>query len=94
MIFGRNPDREKREVTAERNKFILKLQSQNEKLKVRITVLERALVASEQNYEQMKAAAQTAYRAMIAVELSDSSKREWDAAVRLLREALKEVGKK
>lgn len=55
----------------------------------RIKVLERALIASEQDYERMKAAAQAAYRAMVAMELSDGSKREWDAAVAGLREALK-----
>jgi predicted RNase H-like nuclease (RuvC/YqgF family) len=53
MIFGRNPDREKREATAERNKFILKLQSQIEKLKAHNKVLERALIASEQDYEKL-----------------------------------------
>ena len=60
----------------------------------RIRVLERALVAFDKNYERMKVAAQMAYRAMVAVELSDSSKREWNAAIRLLREALKGVEEK
>ena len=54
MIFGRNPDREKREATAERNKFILKLQSQIEKLKAHNKVLEKALVKADEDYEQMK----------------------------------------
>jgi predicted RNase H-like nuclease (RuvC/YqgF family) len=53
MIFGRNPDREKREATAERNKFILKLQSQIEKLKAHNKVLERALVALDKDYETL-----------------------------------------
>jgi len=53
MIFGRNPDREKREAAAERNKFILKLQSQIEKLKVHNKVLERALVALDKDYEKL-----------------------------------------
>jgi hypothetical protein len=56
---------------------------------LRIEVLERAVIASEQDYERMRAAAQAAYRAMVAMELSDGSKREWDAAVSGLREALK-----
>ena len=60
----------------------------------RIRVLERALVALDKDYEQMKAAAQVAYRAMVAMELSDGSKREWDAAVSGLREALKGVEEK
>jgi len=55
----------------------------------RIKVLERALIASEQDYEHLKVAARVAYRAMVAMELSDGSKREWDAAVSGLREALK-----
>ena len=53
MIFGRNPDREKREDTAERNKFILKLQSEIKKLKTHNKVLEKALIASEQDYEKL-----------------------------------------
>ena len=40
--------------------------------------------------EKLRAAAQAAYRAMVAMELSDGSKREWDAAVAGLREALAE----
>lgn len=60
----------------------------------RIRVLEKALVALDKDYERMKVAAQMAYRAMVAVELSDSSKREWNAAIRLLREALKGVEEK
>ena len=60
----------------------------------RIRVLERALVAFDKDYERMKVAAQMAYRAMVAVELSDSSKRKWNAAIRLLREALKGVEEK
>ena len=55
---------------------------------LRIEVLERAVIASEQDYERMKAAAQAAYRAMVAMELSDGSKREWEAAVDGLRETL------
>ena len=55
---------------------------------LRIETLERAVIASEQDYERMKAAAQAAYRAMVAMELSDGSKREWDAAVSGLRAAL------
>ena len=55
---------------------------------LRIETLERAVIASEQDYERMKAAAQAAYRAMVAMELSDGSKREWDAAVSGLRVAL------
>ena len=55
---------------------------------LRIELLERAVIASEQDYERMKAAAQVAYRAMVAMELSDGSKREWDAAVDGLRETL------
>ena len=60
----------------------------------RIAVLERALVALDKDYERMKAAAQAAYRAMVAMELSDGSKREWDAAVSGLREALKGMEEK
>lgn len=60
----------------------------------RIRVLERALVALDKDYERMKVAAQMAYRAMVAMELSDGSKREWDAAVSGLREALKGVEEK
>jgi hypothetical protein len=56
---------------------------------LRIELLERAVIASEQDYERMKAAAQVAYRAMVAMELSDGSKREWDTAIAGLREALK-----
>ena len=40
--------------------------------------------------DKLRAAAQAAYKAMIAAELSDGSKREWDAAVAGLREALAE----
>lgn len=57
---------------------------------LRIEVLERAVIASEHDYERMKVAAQAAYRAMVAMELSDGSKREWDAAVAGLRAALAE----
>ena len=57
---------------------------------LRIETLERAVIASEQDYKRMKAAAQAAYRAMVAMELSDGSKREWDAAVSGLRAALAE----
>jgi len=57
---------------------------------LRIEVLERAVIASEQDYERMRAAAQAAYRAMVAMELSDGSKREWDAAVDGLKAALAE----
>ena len=57
----------------------------------RIRVLEAALIASEQDYEHLKVAARVAYRAMVAMELSDGSKREWDAAVFGLREVLKEA---
>ena len=56
----------------------------------RIKVLERAVILSDKDYERMKAAAQVAYRAMVAMELSDGSKREWDAAVSGLRAALAE----
>ena len=38
--------------------------------------------------DKLRAAAQAAYKAMIAAELSDGSKREWDAAVDGLRETL------
>ena len=38
--------------------------------------------------DKLRAAAQAAYRAMVAMELSDGSKREWDAAVSGLRVAL------
>ena len=55
---------------------------------LRIEVLERAVIASDKDYERIKAAAQAAYRAMVAMELSDGSKREWDAAVSGLRVAL------
>ena len=55
---------------------------------LRIEVLERAVIASDQDYERMRTAAQAAYRAMVAMELSDGSKREWDAAVSGLRETL------
>ena len=57
---------------------------------LRIETLERAMIASEQDYERMKAAAQAAYRAMVAMELSDGSKREWEAAVDGLKAALAE----
>ena len=57
---------------------------------LRIEVLERAVIASEHDYERMKVAAQAAYRAMVAMELSDGSKREWDTAVAGLRAALAE----
>lgn len=60
----------------------------------RIAVLEHAVIASEEDYERMKVAAQAAYRTMVAMELSDGSKREWDAAVSGLREALKGVEEK
>jgi hypothetical protein len=53
-IFGGNPDREEREATAERHKFILRLQTQNEKLKARIRVLEKALVKADEDYEKLK----------------------------------------
>ena len=39
---------------------------------------------------KLRAAAQAAYRAMVAMELSDGSKREWDAAVDGLKAALAE----
>ena len=57
---------------------------------LRIEVLERAVIASDKDYERMKVAAQAAYRAMVAMELSDGSKREWDTAIAGLREALAE----
>ena len=57
---------------------------------LRIETLERAMIASEQDYERMKAAAQAAYWAMVAMELSDGSKREWEAAVDGLKAALAE----
>jgi len=56
---------------------------------LRIEVLERAVILFDEDYERMKVAAQAAYRAMVAAELSDGSKREWNAAVAGLREALK-----
>ena len=40
--------------------------------------------------DKLRAAAQAAYKAMIAAELSDGSKREWDAAVDGLKDALAE----
>jgi len=40
--------------------------------------------------DKLRAAAQAAYKAMIAAELSDGSKREWEAAVDGLRVALAE----
>jgi len=40
--------------------------------------------------DKLRAAAQAAYRAMVAMELSDGSKREWDAAVDGLKDALAE----
>ena len=40
--------------------------------------------------DKLRAAAQAAYKAMIAAELSDGSKREWEAAVDGLRAALAE----
>ena len=40
--------------------------------------------------DKLREAAQAALDAMIAAELSDGSKREWDAAVAGLREALAE----
>ena len=57
---------------------------------LRIEMLERAVIASEQDYKRIKSAAQAAYRAMVAMELSDGSKREWDTAVSGLRVALAE----
>ena len=38
----------------------------------------------------LREAAQAAYRAMVAMELSDGSKREWDTAIAGLRAALAE----
>ena len=38
--------------------------------------------------DKLREAAQAAYRAMVAMELSDGSKQEWDAAVSGLRVAL------
>ena len=40
--------------------------------------------------DKLREAAQAAYKAMIAAELSDGSKREWDAAVDGLKDALAE----
>ena len=40
--------------------------------------------------EKLRAAAQAAYRAMISAELSDGSRREWEAAVDGLKDALAE----
>jgi hypothetical protein len=40
--------------------------------------------------DKLREAAQAAYKAMIAAELSDGSKREWEAAVNGLRAALAE----
>ena len=40
--------------------------------------------------DKLRAAAKAAYKAMIAAELSDGSKREWDAAVDGLKAALAE----
>ena len=40
--------------------------------------------------DKLRAAAQAAYKAMISAELSDGSRREWDAAVDGLRAALAE----
>lgn len=40
--------------------------------------------------EKLRTAAQAAYKAMIAAELSDGSKREWEAAVDGLKAALAE----
>ena len=40
--------------------------------------------------DKLRAAAQAAYKAMIAAELSDGSKREWEAAVDGLKAALAE----
>ena len=57
---------------------------------LRIEMLERAIIASDKDYERMKVAAETAYLAIVAMELSDSSKREWDTAIAGLRAALKE----
>ena len=41
--------------------------------------------------DKLRAAAQAAYKAMIAAELSDGSKREWEAAVDGLKAALAET---
>ena len=40
--------------------------------------------------DKLREAAQAAYRAMVAMELSDGSKREWDTAIAELRAALAE----
>ena len=40
--------------------------------------------------DKLREAAKAAYRAMVAMELSDGSKREWDAAVDGLKAALAE----
>ena len=40
--------------------------------------------------DKLRAAALAAYRAMVAMELSDGSKREWDTAIAGLRAALAE----
>ena len=40
--------------------------------------------------DKLRAAAQAAYRAMISAELSDGSRREWEAAVDGLKDALAE----
>jgi hypothetical protein len=40
--------------------------------------------------DKLRAAAQAAYKAMIAAELSDGSRREWEAAVDGLKDALAE----
>jgi hypothetical protein len=40
--------------------------------------------------DKLRAAAQAAYRAMISAELSDGSRREWEAAVDVLKDALAE----
>ena len=44
--------------------------------------------------KKLREAAQAAYKAMIAAELSDGSKREWDAAVDGLKDALAEPEEK
>ena len=44
--------------------------------------------------DKLRAAAKAAYKAMIAAELSDGSKREWDAAVDGLKDALAEPEEK
>ena len=41
--------------------------------------------------DKLRAAAQAAYRTMVAMELSDGSKREWDTAIAELRAALAET---